>query len=196
MYIFCSSVKISRNRSIQIKTTWKFQVNCLRVDVESREKEIKVFCELAHGNTAGNPLFSDFCILLLTNTYDRCAGVSGWWLWFLMNILKAKNVTFRPNLPWASVLVGYILVMLKQLYLAFYFFMCTVNFLPSPPQELNENVLSQWCTNRWRSHSPASYASSLNVTTPGLAHRSGSGNGWPKLSHCHNHHPDSYSMCV
>lgn len=56
-----------------------------------------------------------------------------------------------------------------------------------PLQELVVNGLSQWCTSRCQGHSPASYASSLSVTTPGLAHRSGSGHGWAKLSHCHNH---------
>lgn len=52
-------------------------------------------------------------------------------------------------------------------------------------QELEINGLFRWSTSPWRSSSPASYASSPYVTTPGLALKPGSGHGWPKLSRCH-----------
>lgn len=81
----------------------------------------------------------------------------------------------------------------QQLCLAF-FLTYNMHNLPFflPLQELKANALFQWCTSQCQGRSPASCASSPNVTTPGPAHSPGFGHGWPKLCHSHNHGPYVY----
>ena len=144
---------------------------------------------------------------LMYNVWSIVQGAREWWLSFLMSTWPVMPVTFRPSLPSVSVLVmpGYTNTLTQTLtnintqtqfysslilkkrqaeitkYCSFY--------LPSPLQELEANGSSLWCTSPWRSHSPASCASSLSWTKHGLAQRPGSGADWPDPSRWSDHEP-------
>lgn len=63
-----------------------------------------------------------------------------------------------------------------------------------PLQVLEISGSFRWSTSQWKSPSPASYASSPCVITPGRARKHGSGYGLPKLCLNHDQGPCSYHV--
>lgn len=117
------------------------------------------------------------------------AGAKEWWWWYLTSTSTVKLVTFRLSLLSVCLQVSdtficsYVTASVNKK---------KIKLLLLLLQEPETSGSFRWSTNRWRSHSPQSYASSPCVTTLDPARKFGSGKDWPKLSHCHNYRATFY----